>query len=106
MIGIGGNSFLIGVLVDVSGSMTSSIGSSGRQGINRLEAFSDALDNLVHKAAGSVHEVRNKDFPVKVRLFAYGFGFGGLLSFLGNSGPAVRDLLAPKPAKPEPKRII
>jgi hypothetical protein len=85
---------LIGVLADVSGSMRSSIGSSGDAAINRLEAFSEALENLVNRAAASVRESSQRGQSLDVRLYAYGFGFGNVLSrLLGGSGPTVRDLL-------------
>lgn len=84
---------LVGILADVSGSMRSSIGSGGTAAMNRLEAFSGALEGLVRKAAASVREMSDERKPAEVRLFAYGFGFGNMLStLLGKHGPKVRDL--------------
>jgi hypothetical protein len=81
---------VLGILVDVSGSMLSAMG-GGTGGQNRLEAFRDSLkrnaakvDELSH---GALNEVSRSTF-----LFAYGFGFGGLGAFL-SPGPDVRDLL-------------
>jgi internalin A len=87
---------VIGILADVSGSMRSAIGSSGTAALNRLEAFSAALEDLVKQAATFARESPRGSEPTDVRLFAYGFGFGNPLSgILGRSGPAVRDLFAP-----------
>ena len=91
-----GTPLVIGILADVSGSMRGSIDSIGISAINRLEAFSAALEDLVKRAAASVHELSRSPTPTAVRLFAYGFGFGNALSaFLGRGGPNVRDLFAP-----------
>jgi hypothetical protein len=89
-------SLLIGVLVDVSGSMRSSIGSSGSSATNRLEAFSSALEDMVKRAASTVQEHSKEQRSTEARLFVYGFGFGNPISaFLGRKGPDVRDLFAP-----------
>ncbi|WP_027155699.1 alpha/beta fold hydrolase [Mesorhizobium sp. WSM2561] len=89
-------SLLIGILADVSMSMRGSIGSSGASAINRLEAFSEALEDMVKQAAASVQDQSQERPSTEVRLFAYGFGFGNPLSaFLGRQGPDVRDLFAP-----------
>ena|SRR5690349_15892555 len=74
-----GKPFLIGILADVSGSMQNSIGSSGASAMNRLEAFSEALENLVQQAAAFVREGSRNESPIGARLFAYGFGFGNIL---------------------------
>jgi len=83
---------LVGLLVDVSGSMTTAMDNHRGQSLNRLHAFEQSLGGLARKAksisaggggAGSV------------RLFAYGFGFGNpLAAIFGRSGAAVRDLLS------------
>jgi hypothetical protein len=83
------NSLLIGLLIDVSGSMTSSIKNS-RTSQNRLESFRDALEDLVRKYASATE---SRDRVGSAELFAYGFGFGNpLTQLLGKQGPAVRDL--------------
>jgi hypothetical protein len=85
---------LIGLLVDVSGSMATAIENRGGRSITRLESFRDALEHLVKEAGDlSRHNSSRQVLPL-LKLFAYGFGFGGMLSvFFGNSGPDVRDLL-------------
>ena len=74
--------------------MRDSIGSSGDAAVNRLDAFSEALERTVRQAAESLRNA--KASRTRVHLFAYGFGFGNILSeLLGRSGAPVRDLLAP-----------
>jgi len=82
---------LVGLLVDVSGSMTSSISNVSGRTENRLESFQNALGELATKA----HSLSSRDSPEVLKLFAYGFGFGNLLGaiFGGASSPPVRDLL-------------
>ena len=87
--------FLVGLLVDVSGSMMSSIENRSGNTTTRLESFRDALEDLVRKAGDLSRErSTNKVLPL-MSLFAYGFGFGGLLSVIfRSSGQDVRDLFA------------
>jgi len=81
---------LVGLLVDVSGSMTSSINNRSGENINRLQSFEKALGNFANRAS-DLSKGHGKGL---IKVFAYGFGFGGLGSiFFGDSGPDVRDLL-------------
>jgi hypothetical protein len=84
---------LIGLLVDVSGSMRSSIRNPSGDAINRLESFRASLDELV--ARGGRLSKTEQETPQQVaRLFAYGFGFGNPLALaFGGSPLPVRDLL-------------
>jgi hypothetical protein len=85
---------LIGLLVDVSGSMMSSIENRSGRRINRLEGFQDALDGLVVSAGKLSQSDSNARVAPLLKLFAYGFGFGNLISsFFGGSNKRVRDLL-------------
>lgn len=85
---------LVGLLVDVSGSMTNAIHNPAGPALNRLEAFRDSLKSLVERGRELSRKPPNQG-DSRVRLFAYGFGFGNPLSvLLGRRGPAVRDLLA------------
>jgi hypothetical protein len=86
---------LIGILVDVSGSMTTAIENLAGRPKNRLESFRDAFEAFVKRARDlSMDEVGAQVAP-RVRVFAYGFGFGNPISFfLGSRGGSVRDLLA------------
>lgn len=85
---------LIGLMIDVSGSMMSSIQNRSGRSLNRLQSFQNSLDDLIFKAKDlSQEETREKIAPL-LKLFAYGFGFGNPLSFLfGGTGAKVRDLL-------------
>lgn len=81
---------LVGLLVDVSGSMTSALENKSGGSVNRLESFQSALGDLAAKA----QQLSASTSGDRLLLFAYGFGFGNPLSaFFGSSGPAVRDLL-------------
>lgn len=82
---------LVGLLVDVSGSMTSSSRNASGPSQNRLQGFQSALGELASKA--TVMSVRESGD--RLRVFAYGFGFGNPLGALfgGASSPPVRDLL-------------
>ncbi|PNY34974.1 hypothetical protein C2E31_20575 [Rhodopirellula baltica] len=82
---------LVGLLVDVSGSMTSSIRNSSGPSQNRLQSFQSALGNLAERAKA----LSGKESGDRVKLFAYGFGFGNPLGafFSTFSSPPVRDLL-------------
>ena len=85
---------LIGILVDVSGSMMSSIENKSGATTSRLESFRDALEDLVKKATILSRANSNERIAPLIKLFVYGFGFGGLLStFFGSTGSNVRDLL-------------
>ncbi len=85
---------LVGLLVDVSGSMTTSINNVSGRSTTRLDSLRDSLDDLIARAAKLCQEGTGGEVSPRVRLFAYGFGFGNPLSYLlGDSGSSVRDLL-------------
>lgn len=85
---------LIGLLVDVSGSMRSSIQNRRGKSLNRLESFRDALDDLISRAKEMSRVDSSEKIAPLIKIFAYGFGFGNPLSLLfGGKGGPVRDLL-------------
>lgn len=85
---------LVGLMMDVSGSMVKAIDSSRIQQRSRLESLNDSLDELIRKGAELSGTGSDDRVAPLLRIFAYGFGFGGPLSFLiGSSGQPVRDLL-------------
>ncbi len=85
---------LAGILVDVSGSMTASIQNRSGRSINRLEGFRDSLEQVVAQGRNLCCNEVGGQVASRIRLFAYGFGFGNPLSvFLGGGGAPVRDLL-------------
>jgi hypothetical protein len=86
--------YLVGLLIDVSGSMMASIENRHGETKSRLESFRDSFEDLVQKAKNLSQEGTSEKVAPLLKIFAYGFGFGGLMSaFLGRSGPDVRDLL-------------
>jgi hypothetical protein len=83
---------LAGLLVDVSGSMTSAIQNKSGTSMNRLQSFQAALGDLAKSVEQSAFSSGTEGETIQ--LFAYGFGFGNPLSFLfGGEGKPVRDLL-------------
>ncbi|MFK0734757.1 MAG: hypothetical protein ACIWVG_27020 [Gloeotrichia echinulata HAB0833] len=90
------NPLLVGIMVDVSWTMNSSIQNSSDKEQNRFEGFQEALHKLVNRAKElSQEKSTGKTLPV-LKLFALGFGFGNLWSLLlqNDSGEKVRDLLS------------
>lgn len=85
---------LVGLLVDVSGSMLGSIENKSGGTQNRLESFRDSLEDLVRRARELSTTGQAGQVAPLVNVFAYGFGFGNPLArILGDNGPDVRDLL-------------
>jgi hypothetical protein len=86
---------LVGLAIDVSGSMTNAIQNPDGPSLNRLEAFRESLKNLAVRGRDMSLGSSDRKAGAPVQVFAYGFGFGNPLSILlGRRGPAVRDLLA------------
>jgi hypothetical protein len=86
---------LIGILVDVSSSMAEQIGNSGELKETRLEAIRGSLDDLAERFRHYCAEV-GEDPRTLLNIFAYGFGFGNLLTkFRGLDVPGVQSLLTP-----------
>ena len=86
---------LVGILVDVSASMITSIQNSSGHSQNRLESFRDAFGSLANKGKALSQGHLSGAITPLVKVCAYGFGFGNPLSILfGGKGPNVRDLLS------------
>jgi hypothetical protein len=85
---------LLGLLTDVSGSMATSIQNDSRPGRSRLDSLRDSLDDLIARAAKLCVEGVGGNVSPRMRLFAYGFGFGGPLAFFLGGGDSVQDLLS------------
>ena len=87
------NPLLVGILVDVSASMVNSIQNESGDTTTRLESFRDSLQDLIKRAA-LLSKGNGERIAPLIKIFAYGFGFGGLLSAIfGSTGSKVRDLL-------------
>src|SRR5215204_497812 len=85
---------LVGLLVDVSGSMLSAMRSSSETSQNRLESFNQSFEELITRAQSMSQQGVAGAIAPLIRIFAYGFGFGNPLSvLLGDKDPNVRDLL-------------
>lgn len=65
---------LVGLAVDVSGSMASSIRNNTGGQVSRLESFRQSLERLVTEAKNRARESRAKQIQTSIDLFAYGFG--------------------------------
>src|SRR4051794_37277335 len=85
---------LIGILVDVSFSMTESISNKASKEKNRLRSFRDALESFAKRARDLSSRGAGSQGVPRVKIFAYGFGFGGILSPLTRD--VVRDLFCLK----------
>jgi CHAT domain len=86
---------LVGILVDVSFSMTTSIQNRDDKAQNRLEGFRESLHQVVDSTKEICQQEDTEQIAPLMKLFALGFGFGNPISFLlrGDSGDRVRDLL-------------
>jgi hypothetical protein len=82
---------LVGLLVDVSGSMAMAMENRTGQSLNRLQAFEQSLGELAKKAKTISSRGQGSG---AVKMFAYGFGFGNPFSVFFGSGASVRDLLS------------
>lgn len=65
---------LVGLAVDLSGSMATSIRNNTGGQVSRLESFRQSLDRLVNEAKLRVRESQSKRLGTSIDLFAYGFG--------------------------------
>lgn len=65
---------LVGLAIDVSGSMASSIRNNTGGQVSRLESFRQSLERLVAEAKNRARESRAKQIQTSIDLFAYGFG--------------------------------
>jgi von Willebrand factor type A domain-containing protein len=86
---------LVGLLVDVSGSMSASIRNRSGGSSTRLQAFRESLGKVVERARNLAQVGIGRQVSPNISVFAYGFGFGGPLAALFGPGESVRDLLKP-----------
>ncbi|NER82700.1 MAG: CHAT domain-containing protein [Leptolyngbya sp. SIO1D8] len=86
---------LVGILVDVSWSMTTSIQNRDDKAQNRFEGFRESLHKVVDSTKEICQQEDSGQLSPLIKLFALGFGFGNPISFLlrRDSGDRVRDLL-------------
>ena len=65
---------LVGLAIDLSGSMATSIRNNTGGQISRLESFRQSLERLASEAKTRARESRGKQLLTSIDLFAYGFG--------------------------------
>lgn len=65
---------LVGMAVDVSGSMEKSIQNNTGGQLSRIESFQEALKKLTKEAQDTIRENRARDISSSIDLFAYSFG--------------------------------
>jgi len=65
---------LIGIAIDVSGSMSSNIRNNSNKQLSRLESFGESLNRLGREAKKTIEENRRKNINTSIDLFAYAFG--------------------------------
>ncbi len=65
---------LVGLAIDLSGSMANSIRNNTGGQVSRLESFRQSLGRLVTEAKNRVRESRAQQMQTSIDLFAYGFG--------------------------------
>jgi soluble P-type ATPase len=75
---------LIGIAVDVSGSMAESIKNDSNRQISRLQSFNESLNRLAKQAKETIQENRSRQIDTTVEVFAYAFGLrsGGVCDLL------------------------
>jgi hypothetical protein len=74
---------LIGLLIDVSGSMLQSAIGGRAETISRLQAFQEAFADFAKKTKTAMPA---QNMGGAVQVFAYGFGFGGPLEMIAEQG--------------------
>jgi len=85
---------LVGLLVDVSGSMSEKIKNEAGESSTRLQTLQNSIDDLIIRAR-QYCESRDEDPATTFHFFCLGFGFGNVLSrACGRDVPGVRNLLA------------
>lgn len=65
---------LIGIAVDVSGSMTESINNNTNRQLSRLESFNESLKRLGEEANQTIKANKERKIDTNIDVFAYAFG--------------------------------
>jgi hypothetical protein len=85
---------LLGLLIDVSGSMRTSIRSEAHASMSRLQSVQASLDDLIARAAELSRDGAGAEIAPRYYVFAIGFGLDGPIARLSGRGDhGVRDLL-------------
>lgn len=65
---------LIGIAIDVSGSMKNNIKNNTNNQLTRLESFNQSLKKLTQEAQKTIRENKERKIETSIELFAYAFG--------------------------------
>lgn len=68
------NKSLIGIAVDVSGSMKMRINNNSKQQLTRMQSFGGALDRLAKNASEIIQKNKSQQIDTSMSVFAYAFG--------------------------------
>jgi hypothetical protein len=98
---------LIGIAVDVSGSMAESIKNDSNRQMSRLQSFNDALTRLAKRAKETIQQNKTHQIDTTVEVFAYAFGLRSesvcdLLSLLKIG----KDIITPREIEEMKQRYI
>lgn len=74
--------FLVGIVLDVSGSMRTNISNRDGEGVTRLEAFNRGLSTASERVQRVLESPNTKDVPVQVFAYAFGMRAGGVADLL------------------------
>ncbi len=69
---------LLGLAIDLSGSMAGSIRNNTGGHLTRLESFQQSLKRLAQDARKTLQKEQTKGTKTSIDIFAYGFGLKGL----------------------------
>lgn len=85
---------LVGLLIDVSGTMKKSIKSADGQTNSRMESFKKSFDELIRKAIELCKKPNSDEIVSLVKIFVLGFGFVDIKGLLfGRKQDKIRSLL-------------
>ncbi len=69
---------LVGLAIDLSGSMAENIRNNTDGQLSRLESFRRSMDRLIKEAKNTIRESQSKSINTSIDIFVYGFGLRGL----------------------------
>lgn len=96
---------LIGVAIDVSGSMQTAIRNESSERQSRLESVLEALKDLISRYREKFHDSKYDKALAQIKLFIYGFGFADRAATGGDLLETIGSLFREN-ALPKPKRIF
>jgi hypothetical protein len=98
---------LVGIAVDVSGSMKESIQNDSNRQMSRLQSFTESLNSLAKKARETLKENKYKRNDSTVEVFAYAFGLrNGNVCDLLSLMKIGKDIISPEEIEQMKQRYI